>query len=326
MLKTVNYNMIKEAAERIKGEARKTPILTAKKISPNIFFKAECLQQTGSFKIRGALNKIMCLTDEEASKGVIACSAGNHAQGVALASTLRGIKSKVCMPEGAPKMKKEATEGYGAEVIPVHGIYDDAAAEAKRLCEEQGYTFVHPFDDPYVIAGQGTIGLEILEQLPDVEQILVPIGGGGLISGIAIAVKTLKPECKVIGVQTANIPSMFNSYAYKEVKTVADARTFADGIHVLTPGSLTFEICDKYVDDIVMVDEDEICAAIVSMLEGPKLVSEGAGATGLASFMFGKVDSSKKTVCVVSGGNVDLDTLGKIIEIGKLKREGFTIK
>lgn len=326
MADLVTLEMIEEAAVRMKEEVRKTPIVTAKHISPNVFFKAECLQRTGSFKLRGAYNKIMSLTDEEAEHGVVACSAGNHAQGVALASTMRDIKSIVCMPEGAPQMKKDATAGYGAEVVSVPGIYDDAAVEAERLCREKGYTFVHPFNDPLVIAGQGTLGLEILEQMPDVEQILVPIGGGGLVSGVAVAVKSIKPECKVIGVQSSNIPSMFKSYANQKILTIEDKKTFADGIHVLTPGSLTFELCDKYVDDIVIVDEDEICAAIVSMLEGPKLVSEGAGATGLAAFMFHKVDTSKKTVCIVSGGNVDLDTLSKIIEIGKLKREGFSVK
>lgn len=322
----VTLEMIEEAATRMKEEVRKTPIVTAKHISPNVFFKAECLQRTGSFKLRGAYNKIMSLTDEEAGRGIVACSAGNHAQGVALAATARGIKSMVCMPADAPVMKKEATAGYGAEVVPVPGNYDDAAVEAERLCKEGGYTFVHPFDDPEVIAGQGTLGLEILEQLPDVEQILIPVGGGGLVAGVAVAVKALKPECKVIGVQSSNIPSMYKSYANQKVMTVSDAKTLADGIHVLTPGSLTFELCDKYVDDMVIVDEDEICAAIVSMLEGPKLVSEGAGATGLAAFMFHKVDTSKKTVCIVSGGNVDLETLNKIIEIGTLKREGYSIK
>ena len=326
MEEQVTLEMIQDAANLMKNDVRQTPIVTAKHISPDIFFKAECLQRTGSFKLRGAYNKIMSLSDAEASRGIIACSAGNHAQGVALAATMRGARSFVCMPENAPTMKKEATAGYGAEVISVSGIYDDAAREAERLCKEKGYTFVHPFDDPLVIAGQGSIALEILQQFPEAEQILVPIGGGGLISGIAVAVKALKPECKVIGVQSSSVPSMYKSYANQKIQSVSDAKTFADGIHVLTPGSLTFEMCDKYVDDIVIVDEDEICAAIVSMLEGPKLVSEGAGATGLAAFMFHKVDTSKKTVCIVSGGNIDLDTLSRVIEIGKLKREGFTVK
>ena len=325
-MEQVSFEMIKEAAEALQGVAQLTPIVSAKKISPNVFFKAECLQKTGSFKLRGAYNKIRQLSDEEAARGVIACSAGNHAQGVALSATKRGIKSVVCMPEHAPEMKIAATEGYGAEVVKVPGIYDDAAVEAERLSREKGYTFIHPFDDPDVIAGQGTLGIEIIEQMPDVEQILVPIGGGGLVSGVAKAVKTLKPECKVIGVQSANVASMYDSYLHQRVETVQDAKTFADGIHVLTPGKLTFEMVNKYVDDIVVVEEDEICAAIVSMMEGPKLVSEGAGATGLAAFMFGKVDTSLKTVCIVSGGNVDISTLGRILDIGILKREGYSIK
>ena len=322
----VTFEMVKEASEALKDVAQRTPIVSAKKISPNVFFKAECLQKTGSFKLRGAYNKIRLLTDEEASRGVVACSAGNHAQGVALSATKRGIKSVVCMPEGAPVMKVAATEGYGAEVVKVPGIYDDAAVEAERLCKENGYVFVHPFDDPAVIAGQGSLGIEIIEQMPDVQQVLVPIGGGGLISGVALAIKTLKPDCKVIGVQAASVASMYDSYLHNRIETVPDAKTLADGIHVLTPGKLTFEMVQEYVDDIVTVEEDEICASIVSMMEGPKLVSEGAGATGLAAFMFGKVDTSLKTVCIVSGGNVDLTTLGKIFEIGMLKREGYSVK
>ena len=313
-MEQVTLEMIKEAAESMNGVARCTPIVTAKKISPNIFFKAENLQKTGSFKLRGAYNKIRSLTDEEAARGVIACSAGNHAQGVAHSATKRGIKSFVCMPADAPKMKIAATEGYGATVIPVEGTYDDAAAEAQRLCEENNYVFVHPFDDPLVIAGQGTIALEILEQMPDVEQILVPVGGGGLVSGIAVAVKALKPECKVVGIQSALVDSMYQSHLHHEIKTIPNATTIADGIHVLTPGKLTFEIVEKYVDGIVTVTEKELYRAIVEMLAGPKLVSEGAGATGLAAFLAGKVDTSLKTVCIVSGGNIDISTLEDVIE------------
>lgn len=313
MAEQVTLEMIQDAAEAMKGVARCTPIVTAKKISPNVFFKAENLQKTGSFKLRGAFNKIRLLTDEEGKRGVIACSAGNHAQGVAHSATKRGIESFVCMPADAPRMKIDATEGYGATVVPVEGIYDDAAAEAQRLCDEKGYVFVHPFDDPLVIAGQGTIGLEILEQMPDVEQILVPIGGGGLAAGIAVAVKALKPECKVIGIQSALVDSMYISHKHHRIETVPNATTIADGIHVLTPGKLTFELVEKYVDDIVTVTEEELYRAIVAMLAGPKLVSEGAGATGLAAFMAGKVDTSLKTVCVVSGGNIDISTLEKVL-------------
>ena len=302
------------------GIAQRTPLEAAPKIRENLYIKAENLQLTGAFKLRGAYNKIRSLSPEEAAKGVIACSAGNHAQGIALSATKLGIKSIICMPAGAPISKVEATKNYGAEVVLVPGVYDDAAREAARLSEEHGYTFAHPFNDPYVIAGQGTIGLEILEQLPDVEQVVVPIGGGGLISGIAFSIKSLKPACRVIGVQAATVASMYESRKAGEVTTVNDGDTIADGIHVLTPGELTFELCQKYVDDIVTVSEDEICAAMLALMEGQKTVSEGAGATTVAACMFGKVDtSSKKTACVVSGGNVDVPTLSRGITKGLVK-------
>lgn len=312
--------MIWEAQNALLGIAQRTPLEAAPKIKENLYIKAENLQLTGAFKLRGAYNKIRSLSPEEAAKGVIACSAGNHAQGIALSATKLGIKSIICMPAGAPISKVEATKNYGAEVVLVPGVYDDAAREAARLSEEHGYTFAHPFNDPYVIAGQGTIGLEILEQLPDVEQVVVPIGGGGLISGIAFAIKSLKPACRVIGVQAATVASMYESRKAGEVTTVNDGDTIADGIHVLTPGELTFELCQKYVDDIVTVSEDEICAAMLALMEGQKTVSEGAGATTVAACMFGKVDtSSKKTACVVSGGNVDVTTLSRVITKGLVK-------
>ena len=312
--------MIWEAQNALLGIAQRTPLEAAPKIRENLYIKAENLQLTGGFKLRGAYTKIRSLSPEEAAKGVIACSAGNHAQGIALSATKLGIKSIICMPAGAPISKVEATKNYGAEVVLVPGVYDDAAREAARLSEEHGYTFAHPFNDPYVIAGQGTIGLEILEQLPDVEQVVVPIGGGGLISGIAFAIKSLKPACRVIGVQAATVASMYESRKAGEVTTVNDGDTIADGIHVLTPGELTFELCQKYVDDIVTVSEDEICAAMLALMEGQKTVSEGAGATTVAACMFGKVDtSSKKTACVVSGGNVDVTTLSRVITKGLVK-------
>ncbi|MCI8328577.1 MAG: threonine ammonia-lyase [Oscillibacter sp.] len=312
--------MIREAQDALKGIAQRTPLEAAPRIGKNLYIKAENLQLTGAFKLRGAYNKIRSLSPEEAEKGVIACSAGNHAQGIALSATKLGIKSIICMPAGAPISKVEATKGYGAEVVLVPGVYDDAAREAARLAKEHGYTFAHPFNDPYVIAGQGTIGLEILEQQPDVEQVVVPIGGGGLISGIAFAIKSLKPECRVIGVQAASVASMFESRKAGQVTTVADGDTIADGIHVLTPGELTFELCQKYVDEIVTVSEGEICAAMLALMEGQKTVAEGAGATTVAACMFGKVDtSSKKTACVVSGGNVDVTTLSRVINKGLVK-------
>ena len=288
-------------------------------IGENVYIKSENLQLTGSFKLRGAYNKISSLTAEEKSKGVIACSAGNHAQGVALSATKNGIKSVICMPAGAPIAKVEATKGYGAEVVLVDGVYDDAAREAERLTQEHGYTFAHPFNDEYVMAGQGTIALEIIQQLPEVEQIVVPIGGGGLISGVAFTIKQLKPECKVIGVQAATVPSMYESRKNGQITTVPDGNTIADGIHVLTPGNLTFEMVQKYVDEVVTVTEDEICAAILALLEKSKTVAEGAGATPVAACLYGKVDMTKKTVCVVSGGNVDVTTLSRILTKGLIK-------
>ena len=316
---SVTLKMIQEAREALKGVAEVTPIVTSTRLGKNLFIKSENLQKTGSFKIRGAYNKIRLLSPEEAKRGVIACSAGNHAQGVALSATRLGIRSVICMPEGAPILKVEATRGYGAEVVLVPGIYDDAAREAKRLADEEGFTFAHPFNDPYVIAGQGTIGLEILEQVPDVEQIVVPIGGGGLISGVAAAVKSMRPNVKVIGVQAATVPSMFVSLRSGEITTVRDGATIADGIHVLTPGDLTFRMVKDYVDDIVTVSEDEIAAAIVALLEGPKTVAEGAGATSVAAYLFNRVDTSLNTVALVSGGNVDITTLSRIITKGMQK-------
>ena len=316
----LTLEMIQDAQAALRGIARRTPLDPASKIADNLYIKAENLPLTGAFKIGGAYNKIRSLTPGEAAKGVIACSAGNHAQGIALSATKLGIKSIICMPAGAPISKVEATKKYGAEVVLVPGVYDDAAREAARLSAEHGYTFAHPFNDDYVMAGQGTIGLEILEPPPDVEQVVCPIGGGGLISGIAFAIKSLKPDCKVIGVQAGTVASMYESRRAGKVTTVADGDTIADGIHVLTPGELTFELCQKYVDELVTVSEYEIAAAILALMEGQKTVAEGAGATPVAACMFGKVDtSSKKTVCVVSGGNVDVTTLSRIITKGLSK-------
>jgi threonine dehydratase len=316
----LTMEMILEAQKRLKGVVRTTPLTQTKNLGENVYIKAENLQVTGAFKIRGAYNLVSSLTPEERAKGVIACSAGNHAQGIALSATKLGCKSIICMPAAAPISKVEATKKYGAEVVLVDGVYDDAAAEAERLTREKGYTFAHPFNDPRVMAGQGTIALEILEQLPEVEQIVVPIGGGGLISGMAVAVKTLKPSCKVIGVQAANVASMYDSINAGKIITLPGGDTIADGIHVMTPGDQTFEIVQKYVDEVVVVEEDEIAAAILTLLEGNKTVAEGAGATTVAACMFGKVDASnKKTVCLVSGGNVDVTTLSRIITKGMVK-------
>lgn len=313
----LTLEMIQQAQETIKGVARVTPLTNTKNLGKNVYIKAENLQLTGAFKLRGAFNKISSLTPEEREKGVIACSAGNHAQGIAYSATKLGIKSIICMPAGAPISKVEATKNYGAEVVLVPGVYDDAAAEATRLVAEKGYTFAHPFNDEYVMAGQGTIGLEILEQLPEVEQVVVPIGGGGLICGIACAIKSLKPSCKVIGVQAAGAASMYTSRKRGMPVTLDKVSTIADGIAVKRPGDLTFELCQKYVDEIVTVKEDEIATAILTLMEDQKTVAEGAGATTVAAVMFGKVDASdKKTVCVVSGGNIDVTTVSRVITKG----------
>ena len=321
----VTLQMIREARQAMKGVTELTPVVTSTRLGKNLYIKSENLQKTGSFKIRGAFNKIRNLSPQEAARGVVACSAGNHAQGVALSASRLGIRSVICMPEGAPILKVEATRNYGGEVVLVPGNYDDAAKEAERLANEEGYTFAHPFNDPFVIAGQGTLGLEILEQVPDADQILVPVGGGGLVSGVAVAVKSMRPNVKVIGVQAAAVPSMFVSLRSGEITTVKDGPTIADGIHVLTPGDLTFDLVNEYVDDIVTVSEDEIAAAIVALLEGPKTVAEGAGAASVAAYLFGKVDTSLNTVALVSGGNVDITTLSRIITKG-LQKTGRIIK
>lgn len=316
----LTFEMIQEAKRALEGIARKTPLDPAPKFGANVYIKSENLQLTGAFKLRGAYNKIRSLTPEERERGVIACSAGNHAQGIALSAAKLGIRSIICMPAGAPISKVEATRSYGAEVVLVPGVYDDAAREAERLTQEHGYTFAHPFNDPYVIAGQGTIGLEILEQLPEVEQVVVPIGGGGLISGVAMAVKTLKPSCRVIGVQAAGAASMYAARRAGHPVELDGVATIADGIAVKKPGDLTFALCQKYVDEIVTVNEDEISSAILALMEVQKTVAEGAGATPVAAVMFGRVDTTQlKTVCLVSGGNVDVTTLSRIITRGLSK-------
>lgn len=310
------------AATVLKDVARLTPVIPAPKLSDRaeVYIKAENLQLTGSFKLRGAYYKISQLSDEEKARGVIACSAGNHAQGVALGATHSGIRSLICLPAGAPISKVEATKGYGADVCLVPGVYDDAYARALELQKEHGYSFVHPFDDPKVIAGQGTIGLEILEQLPDVQAIVVPIGGGGLISGLAFAVKTLRPDVKVYGVQSSGAPSMAASLKEGKLCHLNDVSTIADGIAVKEPGINTFEMCNKYVDEVVTVTDDEIAAAILALIEQQKLVAEGAGAVAVAAAMFNRLPvKGKKTVCLVSGGNIDVNTLSRVITRGMAK-------
>ena len=312
---------IYRASNVLREVVRKTDMVYAPKLKPgvDIYLKTENLQLTGSFKVRGAYYKMSKLSEEEKSHGVVACSAGNHAQGVALAAQKSGIKATICLPDGAPISKIEATKSYGADVCLVEGVYDDAYQKALSLRDECGYTFIHPFNDEDVIAGQGTIALEIEDQLPNLDAVIVPIGGGGLISGVAYAMKAINPSVKVYGVQAAGAPSMYNSVKNGQIEQLPGVSTIADGIAVKKPGDLTYEICSKYVDEIVTVSEDEIAAAILALMEQHKLVTEGAGAVAVAAAMFDKLDlAGKKVVCLLSGGNIDVTILSRVIERGLL--------
>ena len=318
----LTLDKIYQASFALKTVIRRTDLISAPNINPDshIYLKPENLQITGSFKVRGACFKIAQLTEEEKAKGVVACSAGNHAQGVALAATTHGIKSLICLPDNAPISKIEATKWYGADVCLVEGVYDDAYQKALKLRDEKGYTFVHPFDDEDVIAGQGTIGLELLEQLPDLDAVIVPIGRGGLISGVAFAIKHLNPNVKIYGVQASGAPSMLNSIEHNKIERMGFVRTIADGIAVKEPGEHTFEYCKKYVDEIVTVNDDEISTAILALIEQHKLIAEGAGAVAVAAAMFNKVPiKGKKAICLVSGGNIDVTILSRVIGRGLQK-------
>ena len=309
------------ASNALKGVVRKTDVIYAPKLCKgcDLYLKTENLQITGSFKVRGAYYKMTKLNDEEKARGVIACSAGNHAQGVALAAQKNGIKAVICLPDGAPISKVEATKSYGAEVCLVEGVYDDAYNRALQLRDEKGYTFIHPFNDEDVIAGQGTIALELIDQIENLDAVLVPIGGGGLISGVAYTLKTINPKIKVYGVQASGAPSMKKSVADGQIEELPSVSTIADGIAVKKPGDLTFELCKKYVDEIVTVTDDEISAAILALMEQHTLVTEGAGAVAVAAAMFHKVDlQGKKAVCVCSGGNIDVTILSRVIKRGLL--------
>ena len=309
-------------ASKVLGEvARKTDLILSKTLleGTDIYLKSENLQLTGSFKLRGAYYKISKLTEEQKKKGIIACSAGNHAQGVALAAQKNGIKATIFIPATAPISKVEATRKYGADIKLIDGVYDDAYKAACEFQQETGGEFIHPFNDEDVIAGQGTIGLELLEQLPDIEAVIVPIGGGGLIAGIAYAIKQLKPNCKVYGVQAQGAGSMYKSFIDKQITELPTVNTFADGTAVKRPGDLTFDCCMKYVDDIVTVTDDEVASAILILMERQKLVAEGAGALSVAAAMFGKLPiQDKKTACIVSGGNIDVNILSRVINRGLL--------
>lgn len=318
----VTIDKVYHASNVLKQVVRHTELVPSPGLRPDceVYLKPENLQLTGSFKVRGAAYKISQLTDEEKSHGVIACSAGNHAQGVALSATRFGIKSLICLPEGAPILKVEATKGYGADICMVPGVYDDAYNRALELRDQYGYTFVHPFDDENVIAGQGTIGLEILTELSDADVIVAAIGGGGLCSGIAIAAKALNPKVQVWGVQAEGAASMVESVKAGKILRLDNVKTIADGIAVKEPGVNTFEYCSKYLDGIVTVSEDEISSAILALIEKHKMIAEGAGAAPVAAVMFGKIPvAGKKVVCVISGGNIDVTILSRVIKRGLLK-------
>lgn len=320
MSEAVTLKMVEEARESLRGIINHTDIVTAPPSffggQKDFYLKAENLQKTGSFKVRGAGNKIMSLTEEEKKRGVICSSAGNHAQGVALAASKLGIRATIVMPAGAPLYKVQATRAYGADVVLYGEAYDDAYEKALEIAKEQGQVFVHPFDDPMIIAGQGTIALEILEDMPDCEAIIVPIGGGGLISGIAIAAKAINPKIKIIGVEPENAACMKQSKNAGAVCPLATANTIADGVAVKRPGILTYDICSRLVDEIVTVTEAEIYNTILIMAERMKMITEGAGALSAAAVAFGKYRTTGKTVGVVSGGNIDMNILDRIMEKG----------
>ncbi|MDK2933351.1 MAG: threonine dehydratase [Clostridiales bacterium] len=320
----VTFEMIKAAQQRLANRINRTYLVPSQTFSnisgSDVYIKPEHLQKTGSFKIRGAYNKIANLTEQQKNCGVIAASAGNHAQGVALAASEVGVCSTVVMPETTPLAKITATKSYGAKVVLCGSSYDDAFEKAKKIQQEKGLTFVHAFNDPYIIAGQGTVGLEILHDIPDIDAIIVPIGGGGIIAGIAIAAKTLNPKIKVIGVEVESFDSMRRSVEAGKIIITDTANTIADGIAVKTPGDITFEIVNKYVDDIKVVNEDEIAHAILMYLERAKYVVEGAGAASLAALIHYKINLKVKKVAIVAtGGNIDTNLIAMIIDKGLVK-------
>ena len=323
-MESITFEMIQQAQQRLKSVVRHTDVIVSDILSGpevgQVYIKTENLQKTGSFKVRGAYNRIAMMAPEQRALGVIAASAGNHAQGVALAARTFGIPATIVMPAGAPLAKVAATRTLGAEVVLFGESYDDACGHAYALQQRTGACFIHPFDDPGVIAGQGTIALEILEQLPETDVIIAPVGGGGLLSGIALAAKTLKPEIEIIGVEPAGAASMLASTRARHPVTLAEVNTMADGIAVKTPGTLTYELCSRYCDKMITVEEDEIASTILQLLEKSKIVSEGAGASSVAAILAGKIRRpGKNIVAVLSGGNIDVTMLSRIIEKGLIK-------
>ncbi len=317
----MNLDNIIIAREKMKGIVHETPLDYSKTFSDlaqnEVYLKLENLQKTGSFKVRGSYNKLISLSEEELKKGVVAASAGNHAQGVAYSSQMLGIPCTIVMPKGAPLSKVLATRQYGAEVILEGNVFDEALAFALELNEKRGATFIHAFDDEAVITGQGTVGLEILDQLPEVEAVICPVGGGGLIAGVAMAVKEKNPNIAVYGVQTMACPSMKQSLIEQKPVAIKSSPTMADGIAVQKPGASNFEIVKKYVNDIVCVDEMEIARTMLLLLERNKLLVEGSGASSLAALLYKKINiTNKKVAAVLSGGNVNVHFISRIIERG----------
>jgi threonine dehydratase len=321
----VTLEDIRKARETLKNISQNTEtdysVSASKLLGCEVFLKFENTQRTGSFKIRGAYNKIINMTPEEKKRGVVASSAGNHAQGVALSAALAGVKATIVMPENAPLTKVNATRGYGAEVI-LHGeIYDDAYEHARHLEKEKGFVFVHPYEDPYIIAGQGTIGLELHEKLPDLDSVVIPIGGGGLISGISTALKALNPKIRIIGVQSEQAPGMSQLFHHQTPEDRKRISTIADGIAIKKPSKIVYEsFIAKNVDEVVTVTDDELAEAIVFLLERAKTMTEGSGAAAMAAVMNRQLNLGKKTCVILSGGNVDLNVIAKIIEKGQIKR------
>lgn len=308
--------------ERLMDKVHQTPLKQSTTLNyltnARVYLKLENLQKTGSFKLRGSMNKVLTLSNQEAENGIIAASAGNHAQGVALAASLRGIRSKIYMPKHTPLSKIAATKSYGAETVLIGETYDESYQQAVQEMNQNGSTFVHAFDDEMVIAGQGTIAIEMLQQNIQLDIIFVPIGGGGLISGIALAIKAINPSIKVIGVQASGASATYHKFIGQESKPYSPVNTIADGILVKEPGIITYPIIGKYVDDIVTVTDEEIAHAIMFMLEREKMLVEGAGAAALAAILYRKVSIDQKRVgCIISGGNVDPSKLQTYRELSK---------
>ncbi|MGI6719026.1 MAG: threonine ammonia-lyase [Bacteroidales bacterium] len=317
----IKFSEIVAAKQRLKSVTKITDLMTSKSFSQmanaNVFLKLENLQSTGSFKVRGAYNKLASLTDEEKQKGVVAASAGNHAQGVAFSATRLGVKSTIFMPIFTPPLKVLATRGYGANVILTGETFDDAYEASQKYCKEHNATYIHPFDDKMIIAGQGTIGIEIYDQLPEVDIVLVPIGGGGLISGVALAMKELNPNIKIIGVEAEGAASMYASRKSKEIVNLPKISTIADGIAVKKPGKLTYSIIEDLVDDLVVVNDTEIAHAAYLLLQRAKLLAEPSGVAPMAAVLFKKCDFvNKNVVTIISGGNINMQILEQIIEKG----------